>query len=480
MRLRTAACISALTLVPACGGPRQVATFADAPDSTHAEWGDEHLGLVLDEEVDDDRRASFAADGVFGETRVVSARGSYRGASARVRATESTPSGAVEWKGSGTLRHAVAGVVRPTVGEGALLADRRDDAQLHARPSPTVPGLRLAPSTLVWGTSIGAGVSMAIEPIVVSVGGWSVRDDPSTRALWTSLEWSMRRTTAGVCVGAWRAASLEGRRSALSVFAGHHAEAGWVSAEAGVTRGAMRALVRAVVGERHQWRAVVAAGATPADGILTPSARWGGAIERHDAWAAVSSRSAFLVSTRRRSDTEAHRRRVEWSGAWRVGRRVGLELAARFTRDEETSAAAGPFVVPASFSRDDDLRARVSLSTHDTFSPVLAVDNQYRLEVIRDAGGSAGLVATWVGRLRAGAFDARVRASALALRGGQVAYVSNAGLLGTSAFTATSASGTGVSASVRVALGPHAGLGAQASRSGHADTTLRGFASLAF
>jgi hypothetical protein len=224
----------------------------------------------------------------------------------------------------------------------------------------------------------------------------------------------------------------------------------------------------------------VAAGATPADGILTPSARWGGAIERHDAWAAATSRTVLLVSTRRRSDTEAHRRRVEWSGAWRVGPSVGLEFAARFTRDDETSAPPGPFVVPASFGRDDDLRARVSLSTRDAFSPTLAVENQYRLEVIRDAGPGAGLVATWVGRLRAGAFDARVRASALALRGGQVAYVSNAGLVGTSAFTAASASGTGLTASVRVALGPHAGLGAQASRSGRAGTLLRFVASLAW
>ncbi len=403
----------------------------------------------------------------------------YRGASARVRTTESAVSGAVEWTGSGTLRHAVAGVVRPTVGEGALLADRRDDAQLHARPSPAVAGLRLVPSTLVWGTSVGAGVAMAMEPFVISVGGWSVRDDPSTRALWTSLEWSARGTTAGVGAGAWRAADRR-RETAVSAFAGHHADSGWVSAEAGLAHGTARALARAVVGERHQWRAAVAAGATPPDEILTPSARWGGAIERRDAWAAATSRTVFLVSTRRRSGAEAHRRRVEWSGAWRVSTRVGLELGVRFTRDEETSAPPGPFVVPASITRDDELRARVSLSTRDALSPTLAVENQYRLEVIRDAGAAAGLVVTWAGRLRAGAFDARVRASALALRGGQVAYVSNAGLVGSSAFTATSASGTGVIASVRVALGAHAGLGAQGSCSGRSDASLRFFASLAF
>ena len=480
MTLRAAACIVPLALALACGGPRQVVSFGDAPDTTRAEWGDEHPGLTVDEEDEDDGPASFAIDGSFGETRGGSARAGYRHASARVRAAESTASGAAEWKGSGTLRHAVAGVVRPTVGEGALLADRRDDAQLHARPSPVVAGLSLAPSTLVWGTSVGAGVSMAMEPFVVSLGGWSVRDDPSTRAVWSSLEWRARRTTVGISAGAWRPSGLERPRTALSVFAGRGVDAAWVSGEVGVTHGAVRALARTVVGERHQWRAVVATGATPSDGILTPSARWGGAIERHDAWSAATTRVIYLISVRRQSDTETHRRRVEWSGAWRVSRRVGLVLAARFTRDEETSAPPGPFVVPVSFSHDDDLRARVSLSTRDAFSPMLTVENQYRLEVIRDASDRTSVVATWVGRLRAGAFDARVRASALALRGGQVAYVSNAGLVGSNAFTAATASGTGLAASVRVALGTHAGLGVQASRAGRADMALRFFGSLAF
>lgn len=468
-----------------CVGPRGrgLGSVSEA-DTTRAEWGDEHPGLIDDDaEADTDdvtRPSAVFLDGVLGERRTVSARASLDALAARVRAVDENASGAVEWNGRGTLRHVVAGVVRPTVGEGALLADRRDDAQLRARPSATVGGLRLAPSTLVWGTAIGGGVSMAVLPILVSVGGWRLREDPSARAAWGSVEWSGRDATVGASAGASRTRIAGGDEFAASVFAGRRVDAGWVSAEAGSARGNVRALARAVLGDRHQWRAVVAAGQTPRESILTPTSRWGAAIERHDAWPVVASRTTLLTSARRLAGSDERRRRVEWIGSWRVDARVTVELAGRFTRDEESAARPSPFVVPVSLAHDDDLRARLSLRTRDVLSPSLVVENQYRVEMIEDHRDGVGLVAVWAGRVRWGHLDARLRASAQALRSGQVAYVSNAGLAGTGAFTAASTSGAGLVASLRVVLGPHANLGVQASHSATAATDVRLFAATAW
>jgi hypothetical protein len=87
-------------------------------------------------------------------------------------------------------------------------------------------------------------------------------------------------------------------------------------------------------------------------------------------------------------------------------------------------------------------------------------DNSYRIEWVQNRTGRPGIIATWQWRLRAGAVDTRLSASAHALETGQVSYSTDAAPPGIDAYSAVTGKGALLAASFRVWLRHHAWLGA--------------------
>jgi hypothetical protein len=209
--------------------------------------------------------------------------------------------------------------------------------------------------------------------------------------------------------------------------------------------------------------AIAIAGAGPANDepfVFARKERWGAALERHDGWGWGGSRTGVSTLTRRDVVSDIKRRRAFWDGEWRANSDTRLQLAARITREENTRASKGALASLPFHEVADDWRARATLRVQSVLGKGWLADNSYRLEWVQNRTGRPGIIATWSWRLRAGALDTKLSASAHALQSGQIAYSTDAappGLLEYSSFTGKGAS---LAASFRLWLKHHAWLGA--------------------
>ncbi|HET6462919.1 MAG TPA: hypothetical protein VFH33_03885 [Candidatus Krumholzibacteria bacterium] len=204
--------------------------------------------------------------------------------------------------------------------------------------------------------------------------------------------------------------------------------------------------------------AIAIAGAGPANDeplVFARKERWGAALERRDGWGWGASRAGVSTLTRRDVVSNIRRRRAFWDGEWRVTDDTRFQLAARVTREENTRASKGALASLPAQELTDEWRARATLRVF----PGL-IDNSYRLEWVQARTGKPGMIATWVWRLRAGALDTKLSASAHALQSGQVAYSTDAAPPGLVEYSSITGKGAALAASFRLWLKHHAWLGA--------------------
>jgi hypothetical protein len=168
------------------------------------------------------------------------------------------------------------------------------------------------------------------------------------------------------------------------------------------------------------------------------------------------------VSTLTRRDvvSDIRRRRAFWDGEWRITGDTRLQLAARVTREETTRAVNDALASLPSHEVSDDWRARATLRAWRVTGAGRLVDNTYRLELVQNRAGKPGVIATWAWRLRTGALDTRLSASAHALEHGQVSYSTDAAPPGLVEYSAVTGKGAALGASLRLWLKRHAWLGA--------------------
>jgi hypothetical protein len=444
-----------------CAGPRPSAPPADA--ATAPLWGDEYEGLLddadrLDADLDA-APASFAADVLLASpgdaAPVVRARAAALSFGARYRQSDAGRAGALEWS-AGPLA-LVAGAVRPSLGEGALVADARDASSVEPRGTRGVDGLRLAPSSSTWGSSIGAGVRAALGRVRASAGAWREREDDALACAWASLDVVDRAAVYGVAAGRSRAGA-----GAWSLRAAGASAAAFVSAEVGLAPDGWRGVVRLVAGEAGEWRALVAAGAPAAGHDPSPASaggRWGGAVERRARLGGEQSRFVLSSRTRRDGESAARRQRAEWQGSIGSG---GTRLEAGLRASRETESVAADVLEPAAPPAvTDEVRARCALAAGDDVSASVRVEQVYRVDLVVKGSGPAGRVVGWTTRVRWRGLDARLQATAFDLAPGQLGYAGRAALPGAPTFTTLSRSGVDLSASLRVALGPGLVAGVQ-------------------
>jgi hypothetical protein len=325
--------------------------------------------------------------------------------------------GSVSWRSSGLVREVTAGDFSPAIAEGALIGDPRTGGDLRALATARISGLAMRPSTSTWSSMTGAGVILGANASRVSLGAWEAKDDAKSCVGVASFERLMQGGTLGVAAG-----TTEDRRVAASIYGARDVEKMFASAELALSQGRVRGVTRLVAG---RFSAIVIAGAGPANDaplVFARKERWGAALERHDGWGSGTSRAG--VSTLRRRDvlSDIRRRRAFWNGEWRLGDDTQLELAARFTREEDTRSVNGALTALPSREVADDWRARTTLRAQSIIANRWQSENAYRLEWVRNRIGRPGMVASWSWRMRAGALDTKLSASAHALGLGQVSY----------------------------------------------------------
>jgi hypothetical protein len=209
--------------------------------------------------------------------------------------------------------------------------------------------------------------------------------------------------------------------------------------------------------------AIVIAGAGPASDtplVFSRKERWGAALERHDGWGWGASRTGVSTLTRRDIVSDMRRRRAFWDGEWRVSDDTQLELAARITREDNTRAVNGALTALPVHEVSDDWRARATVRVKRPLENGWVTDNNYRLEWVQGRAGKPGMIAAWSWRMRAGAIDTRLSASAHALGPGQVAYATDSAPPGLVEYSSVTGKGASLAASLRVWLKHHAWLGA--------------------
>jgi hypothetical protein len=432
-------------------------------------WGDEYEGVLADtDQSDADFHAaspSFAADALFAETRTVRATGSLGPLGARYRESGSGRAGALEWN---TARLSViAGAVRASLGEGAILADARDAAAVEPRGTRALHGFRLSPSSSTWGSSLGGGVRASLGRIRVAGGAWQA---------WEFADDARAFVSAGVVAarGAMFAAVGRSRTGAgAASIAAAHAGAAFVSGEIGIAPDGARAVARVIAGENGEWRALVATGAPSGGSDTSPAAagaRWGGAVERRGNLGRVAARAVLSSRTRRDGPDLEQRQRAE--GQASLGA-AGARLEANVRATRETLASATDVLqAREAVVVHDDVRVRCVVRTAESFGERLRVEQSYRVDFIVSGAGPAGRVIAWSARTRWNALDARVQASAFDLAPGQLAYTGRAVLPGAAPFTTLSHSGVDLSASVRMRIGWGAVVGVQGVRTGAGEARI--------
>lgn len=492
--LTVALVILAALLLVACATTHPSTPVLEMPDSTRALWGDENAGLTTDPGVEAETRVHGHGSVEWFHARTTRVSLDARSAVAAVlaRNVDGHSAGAVSLRPPGIVREVVVGSLRAAAGEGALLADTRANV-LTSVASPGVPGLRVTPTSLVWGTGVGAAVVLAPGPVQVSLAHWRLRDEPGAHHAWAGLEWRGAGAVVGALAGGMQTPWLARPLAGGSVFAGRALGGAWVSGEAAavpVVREdsaraghAARVTIRAVAGERGEWRVSAATGPAVRNAVAGDHAVTSAVIERHAARGAVAGRVRLLISEERTGDGRSRRRRADAGASWRLTPRITLDGAVRVTRDEESDTRATAFVTALPPERRHEVRARVGLRTaHDASGA--RVSNDYRIELVEDGGAGTGVVGTWSLRIDAGPLSWRVRATASALHDGQVAYVSNDGVRGAAAFSVLSAAGSAeepagaaLVATLRARVTRHAALGAQLARPRVGDPRAEFFAS---
>jgi hypothetical protein len=285
----------------------------------------------------------------------------------------------------------------------------------------------------------------------VALGGWETRDDGRVGV--ASLERSIRGGLFGVAAG-----STEEKRFAGSIYGAHKTGSSFASGELALSREDLRAVARMVV-DRTSIIAIAGAGpATDEPLVFARKERWGAALERRDAWGWGASRTGVSTLTRRDVVSEMRRRRAFWDGEWRVTSEARLQLAARVTREDDTRAVKGSLASLPAHEVVDDWRVRSTLRVQRTLGRACLTENTYRLEAVQSRTGKPGMIVTWTWRLRAGACDARLSASAHALETGQVSYSSDAAPPGLVEYSAVTGKGAALAASFRLWLKHHAWL----------------------
>lgn len=444
-------------------------------------WGDEYTGVGDDADMEavlagtatrsrGGAAASFHAlfepsDDVS-PLRSFTANGRVPHAAANYRRAGSGDAGAVELFDVGPFAHVVAGAIRPRVGEGAWLADARELGTPVAPGASSVGALRVAPSSLRWGSVLGAGAAVDAKRLRVSAAAWRPHDDDTTWTAWSGVEWRFARTVAGVAAG-----KTARSRPVVSLIVARAVRSAFVCMETATTGIGMVFAARAVSG--NSWRAALASGAA-----VPPQARPGGfardrrmgVVERRDDWRGMSSRVIASSAMQREGPEHERQRRVDWRVGWPLDSGARIEGGVRFR--ERVAIMAPSLLAPGEESTSEEWRARLALFVRDRPSPVLEVEHMFRIDAVH-AGSAPGFGGTWRGIIRRGAFDLRAQASAWGLRPGQTAYLRRGGLPGSGAFTSASGSGSDLSAAARARAWGHAAVAAEWRREASGDDAVR-------
>ena len=435
---------------------------APVTDAGDVVWGDEYEGVLVDTDLRDAdfhaSRLSFAADVLAADTRVVRAKGSAGPLGGRYRESDAGRAGALEWNSARIA--AVAGAVRASLGEGAVIADAREAAGVEPRGTRSLDGLRLSASSSIWGSALGAGARAALGWFRFGAGAWRGWESDADARAFLSLGVAHRRTVVFAAAGRSRAGP-----GAFSLSAGHARAGVFTAGELGLAPGGARGVARIVAGEDGGWRVLIAAGVPSAAGDPTPASagmRWGGAVERRGKMGRVDARAVLSSRTRRDGPLVERRQRAEWRGSLGAGD-ARVEAGLRATR-EATASASDLLDAATPAATRDDLRVRWAVRTTESIGEALRVEQAYRVDLIVSGAGPAGRVVAWTGRARWRAVDARLQASAFDLGPGQLAYAGRAVLPGAATFTTLSNSGVDLSASLRVQIGCGAAAGVQGVR----------------
>lgn len=441
------ACVALLALAACATAPPP----PDAAASDSTVWGDEYEGLAVDggETVRASPRG-FNLEYLEGNTQSMRADAFAHGAAIHARSVPSGEVGSVSWRSDHIVREVVAGDFTPAIAEGALIGDPRTGGDLRPSFSARTSGLAMRSSTSTWSSMRGGGLVLGANAFRVSVGAWEANDDAKHRAGVASFERLMRGGLLGLALGV-----SEDRRAAASIYAARDASGTFSSAELALSQNRVRGVVRAVAGSMS---VIAIAGAGPANDeplVFARKERWGAALERRDGWGWGASRAGVSTLTRRDVVSDIKRRRAFWDGEWRITNDSRLQMAARFTREDNTRPVSGALASLPSRETNDDWRARVTLRVCSWLT-----ENSYRLEAVQGRTGTPGLIATWSWRLRAGACDTKLSASAHALETGQISYSTDAAPPGLVEYSAVTGKGASLAASFRLWLKHHAWLGA--------------------
>jgi hypothetical protein len=428
----------------------------DAPprdiDSTGTVWGDEYEGLAVDGgETVRTLSRGFNIEQVQGETQTTRVDAFAHGMSVHARSYPSGEVGSVSWRGTGVVRDVTAGDFSPAIAEGALVGDPRTGGDLRAPATARTQGLAMRSSTSTWSSMRGAGVVLGGSVFRVSLAGWESHDD--SRVGVASVERLLQGGLIGLATGV-----SEDQRLAASIYGARDTEKAFASGELALSQNRVRAVARMVSGNLS---AIAIAGAGPANDapfVFARKERWGAALERRDGWGWGTSRTGVSTLTRRDVVSDIRRRRAFWDGEWRITDDTRLQLAARVTREEITRPVDGALAALPSHEVSDDWRARATVRVF--LDNGWQSDNTYRLELVQNRTGKPGVIATWAWRMRAGALDTRLSASAHALESGQVSYSTDAAPPGLVEYSAVTGKGAALGASFRLWLKHHAWLGA--------------------
>ncbi|HEU4929617.1 MAG TPA: hypothetical protein VFU38_07275 [Candidatus Krumholzibacteria bacterium] len=468
---------AALALALACS----TAPPAETPDEVDELWGDEYEGVTDDADLEDtpspSRRTGASidvlADAVPDEGERVlrslgaSVRTEHSGA--RYRENTSGRAGAIEVFDHGPLQHVAIGFVRPSVGEGAILADARELGTPSARATSSAGVVRATPSSSRWGSVLGAAATTSFASASVSLAAWRPHDDDTTWTAWSGVERRFARTRVGAAAGWTR---RQPARQAGSLTVVHGFRSAIVCAEAGVAGGALAYAARAAAGDA--WYAAFSGGAA---GAATASAVRRGdrriaMIERRDRIGAMSTRVIASTVVRRDGIEEDRQRRIEARVQAAIADNARAEASIRFVESVRTE-------LPTALSNGHDerrgqWRARASLRTMEHPSSSTAVEHPFRIDAVRERS-LLGLAGTWRGKLRHGPVDLALEASAWGLEPGQLGYLNAGagGLPGSGSFTAVSGGGSRLSCLFRARFGAHASIAAEWGRAASGDEDLR-------
>lgn len=444
-------------------------------------WGDEYAGVGDDVDLEavlagratrSRGGAAASVNALFEPSHEVSTLRSFSAvarvphAAANYRRAGKSDAGAVELFDVGPFAHVVAGAIRPRVGEGAWLADARELGTPVAPGASSITALRVAPSSLRWGSVLGAGAAIDVKRARISAAAWRPHDHDTTWTAWSGIEWRFARTVAGVAAG-----KTARTRPVMSLIVAHAVRSAFVCMETAATGAGMVFAARAVAGTA--WRAALASGAAaPADtrsGIFVRDRRMG-VVERRDAWRGISSRVIASSAMQREGPEHERQRRVDWRVGFPLDADARIEGGVRF--GERVASMAPSLLANGEAETREEWRARLALVVRETLSPSLDVEHMFRIDAVH-AGSSPGFGGTWRGTIRRGAFDLRAQASAWGLRPGQTAYLGRGGLPGSGAFTTASGSGSDLSAAARARAWGHAALAAEWRREASGDDVVR-------